>query len=105
MTALSIIRHDRKGCLCGKYMVELKMNTPVFTKYDGYLSDWSNARMAFGDLPQEGTLVDSTISSLFIAAESGERAATDALFTALYSELHRMAKRELARRGAPPSLS
>ena len=47
----------------------------------------------------------SGISSLIIAAESGDSAATDALFTALYSELHRMAKRELARRGAPPSLS
>jgi RNA polymerase sigma factor (TIGR02999 family) len=49
--------------------------------------------------------VDSTISSLITAAESGDSAATDALFAALYSELHRMAKRELARRGAPPSLS
>jgi RNA polymerase sigma factor (TIGR02999 family) len=47
----------------------------------------------------------SPIPSLIIAAESGDSAATDALFTALYAELHRMAKRELARRGAPPSLS
>jgi hypothetical protein len=49
--------------------------------------------------------VESKITSLFAAAESGEGAATDALFSALYDELHRMAKRELARRGAPPSLS
>jgi RNA polymerase sigma factor (TIGR02999 family) len=49
--------------------------------------------------------VESKITSLFAAAESGEGAATDALFSALYAELHRMAKRELARRGAPPSLS
>jgi RNA polymerase sigma factor (TIGR02999 family) len=49
--------------------------------------------------------LEQTISSLIIAAESGDNAAADALFTTLYSELHRMAKRELARRGAPPSLS
>ena len=49
--------------------------------------------------------MESTITSLFVAAESGERAAVDALFTALYSELHRMAKRELSRRGGPVSLS
>ena len=47
----------------------------------------------------------TTISSLITAAESGDSAATDALFAALYAELHRMAKRELARQGAPPSLS
>jgi RNA polymerase sigma factor (TIGR02999 family) len=49
--------------------------------------------------------LDTTISALFVAVESGEGAATDALFSALYSELHQMAKRELARRGAPSSLS
>ena len=46
-----------------------------------------------------------TISSLITAAESGDSVATDALFSTLYAELHRMAKRELARRGAPASLS
>jgi RNA polymerase sigma factor (TIGR02999 family) len=49
--------------------------------------------------------VESTISSLIGAAESGDVAAADALFTTLYSELHRLAKRELARRGAYASLS
>jgi len=49
--------------------------------------------------------VGSTISALISAAESGDSVATDALFSALYSELHRLAKRELARRGAPASLS
>lgn len=43
--------------------------------------------------------VDSTISSLLAAAEAGDRPATEALFSALYSELHRLAKRELARCG------
>jgi RNA polymerase sigma factor (TIGR02999 family) len=44
--------------------------------------------------------VDSTLSTLFASAEGGDRAAADALFTALYDELHRMARRELSRRGA-----
>jgi RNA polymerase sigma factor (TIGR02999 family) len=39
------------------------------------------------------------------AAEQGNRPAADALFAALYSELRRLAKYELARRGAPVSLS
>jgi RNA polymerase sigma factor (TIGR02999 family) len=46
-----------------------------------------------------------TISSLITAAESGDSVATDALFSALYSELHRLAKRQLARHGGPVSLS
>jgi RNA polymerase sigma factor (TIGR02999 family) len=45
-----------------------------------------------------------TLSLLIQAAESGDRSAADALFTALYSELHRVAKRELAREGVPVSL-
>jgi RNA polymerase sigma factor (TIGR02999 family) len=49
--------------------------------------------------------VDPTISSLISAAEQGDGSASNALFAALYSELHRLAKRELARHGAPGSLS
>jgi RNA polymerase sigma factor (TIGR02999 family) len=49
--------------------------------------------------------VGSTITSLIGAAEQGDNAAREALFSALYSDLHRLAKRELARRGAPASLS
>lgn len=41
--------------------------------------------------------MDAAISSLIESADAGERAAADALFAALYSELHRMAKRQLAR--------
>ncbi len=37
------------------------------------------------------------ISSLFTAADGGDRPAAEALFTTLYSELHRIARRELAR--------
>lgn len=41
----------------------------------------------------------STLSSLIAAAETGDHSAAEKLFSALYSELHRMARRELARRG------
>jgi RNA polymerase sigma factor (TIGR02999 family) len=49
--------------------------------------------------------VGSAISSLMVAAERGDRPAAEALFAALYSELHRLAKRELARHGVPVRLS
>jgi RNA polymerase sigma factor (TIGR02999 family) len=49
--------------------------------------------------------VGSAISSLMVAAERGDRPAAEALFAALYSELHRLAERELARPGVPVSLS
>jgi len=48
--------------------------------------------------------VESTISSLIAATEQGDRSAGEALFAALYAELHRLAKRELARGGAGASL-
>lgn len=41
----------------------------------------------------------SELSQLFSAAERGDASARDALFAALYGELHRLARRELARRG------
>jgi RNA polymerase sigma factor (TIGR02999 family) len=49
--------------------------------------------------------VESTISVLISATENGDIAATDAWFSTLYSELHRIAKRELARQWAPANLS
>jgi RNA polymerase sigma factor (TIGR02999 family) len=48
--------------------------------------------------------VASTISSLIGAAETGDPSATEALFGVLYDELHRLARRELGRHGAPMSL-
>jgi len=48
--------------------------------------------------------VATTISSLIDAAERGDPSATEALFAALYDELHRLARRELGRHGAPLSL-
>lgn len=47
---------------------------------------------------------DSSITALLASAELGDRAAADALFTALYTELHRMARRELAKRGSGVTL-
>ena len=44
------------------------------------------------------------ITALLKPAELGERGAADALFAALYQELHRMARRELAKRGAGVTL-
>jgi len=48
--------------------------------------------------------VEPTISLSIQAAERGEQSAADALFSALYTELHRMARRELARQGICVSL-
>lgn len=45
------------------------------------------------------------ISSLIVAAEKGHGPAGEQLFAALYSELHRLAKRELRRYGGAVSLS
>ncbi len=47
----------------------------------------------------------SSLVALMEAAERGNKSAVDALFTALYRELRRIAKNELARHGAPVSLS
>jgi RNA polymerase sigma factor (TIGR02999 family) len=49
--------------------------------------------------------LESTLVSLIEAAEKGDGSTTEALFTALYSELHRLAKLQLAREGAGVSLS
>jgi RNA polymerase sigma factor (TIGR02999 family) len=46
-----------------------------------------------------------SLSSLLDAADRGTKAAVDELFSALYGELRRLAKYELAKHGAPVSLS
>ena len=48
--------------------------------------------------------MDPALASLFEAADRGDLSAADALFSALYSELHQIAKRELARQGVPLGL-
>lgn len=42
---------------------------------------------------------------LIEAAENGNRSASDSLFAALYSELHGLARRQLARAGLPVTIS
>jgi RNA polymerase sigma factor (TIGR02999 family) len=57
-------------------------------------------------VPVWGAVVEipSALTPLFEAAERGDESAADTLFSALYAELHRTAKRELARQGIPLSL-
>jgi RNA polymerase sigma factor (TIGR02999 family) len=49
--------------------------------------------------------VASSVWSLISAAENGDRNAQQRLFVALYSELHGLAKRQLARQGSAVTLS
>src|SRR5262245_26315332 len=70
----------------------------------GHLSgDWvqpqPEARWGVGIGPAVRPPVHARISSLIASAERGDRPAADELFAALYAELHRLAKRQLARRG------
>lgn len=46
-----------------------------------------------------GSVVESTITSLIESVERGDHSASETLFATLYSELHRIARRELARNG------
>jgi RNA polymerase sigma factor (TIGR02999 family) len=50
-------------------------------------------------------VLEPTLSVLIESAERGDQSAADALFSGLYAELHRVAKRELARQGIAVSLS
>jgi len=53
----------------------------------------------------EGTPpMNTALAPLIASAEQGDRAAADALFSTLYAELHRMARRELAKRGGGMTL-
>ncbi len=53
---------------------------------------------------QPGADVEFSLSSLINAAERGDSSAANKLFSVLYSELHRLAKGQLARQGAPVTL-
>ena len=48
--------------------------------------------------------MDVTLDQLIASADRGDRSAADALFATLYAELHRLARRELARQGANADL-
>jgi RNA polymerase sigma factor (TIGR02999 family) len=43
--------------------------------------------------------MEATLDAFIASADQGDRSAADALFGTLYSELHRLARRELARQG------
>jgi RNA polymerase sigma factor (TIGR02999 family) len=47
---------------------------------------------------------DATLAALVALAERGDRSAKEALFAALYHELHRLAQAQLRRAGAPLTL-
>jgi RNA polymerase sigma factor (TIGR02999 family) len=49
--------------------------------------------------------MDPRFLALIDAAENGDQSAAKTLFATLYNELHRIARRELGRHGAPGSLS
>ena len=70
-----------------------------YPEYNGSHYFRACAQTAQGNIQLEPTL-----TALMDAAALGDASAADALFSALYSELHRMAKRELARQGVPVSL-
>jgi RNA polymerase sigma factor (TIGR02999 family) len=53
---------------------------------------------------QHGTRVDSAIGQLIQTAQAGDREAADALFAALYRELHAIAERELRQGGSDITL-
>ena len=64
-----------------------------------------NYEQRYADDRRGDAVSGADITALLKSAELGERGAADALFTALYQELHRMARRELAKRGAGVTLS
>jgi RNA polymerase sigma factor (TIGR02999 family) len=49
--------------------------------------------------------MEPAISSLMAAADRGDGTAREALFSMLYADLHRMARRQLARGGIPVTIS
>src|SRR5262249_55173886 len=61
-----------------------------------------SAVVPFG--PESAGSMNTALSSLIASAEEGDRAAADQLFSALYDELHRMARRELSKRAAGMTL-
>ena len=56
--------------------------------------DWTSGRRTTARVLHP-VMDQRTIVSLFESAERGDAAASEALFAALYTELHRMARREL----------
>ena len=53
----------------------------------------------------EESIMEPAFASLMAAADGGDGAAREALFSMMYAELRRMARRELARGGVPVTIS
>lgn len=68
-------------------------------------SPWKCETLVRARLEMPERIMEPTISWLIGATEQGDRAASEALFAKLYSELHQVAKRELARRVGSVSFS
>lgn len=54
--------------------------------------------------PREGAPLSDSVATLIAQADRGDRSAADALFAALYRELHGVARRQLARGPGPLTL-
>src|SRR5215831_3465292 len=54
--------------------------------------------------PESTRSMNTALSTLIASADQGDRAAADQLFSTLYDELHRMARRELSKRAAGMTL-
>jgi RNA polymerase sigma factor (TIGR02999 family) len=63
------------------------------------------ARNSIASKSEVKQVLEPRLSSLIEAAEKRDGPATEQLFSALYSELHQLAKRQLARRGGGISLA
>jgi RNA polymerase sigma factor (TIGR02999 family) len=86
-------------------MPDLTMTVPVARYTGGRTFGGPNyERHTRAAVVQGGDLVTADITSLLASAEQGDRAAADAVFSALYDELHRMARRELGRGGSGVTL-
>jgi RNA polymerase sigma factor (TIGR02999 family) len=83
-------------------MSQLTITAPAYTGWRDFAGQ-KNGSQSRAVLEREAR-VTADITSLLASAEQGDRAAADAVFAALYEELHRMARRELSRRGSGVTL-
>src|SRR5580704_15193886 len=74
----------------------------IQTNYDRL---WRNGPRTYHGCVSMSGANFSTVTLLMGAADRGDRSAADALFSTLYSELHRLAKRELSRQSLPVTLT
>lgn len=88
-------------------MVELEILAPAASRYTvghpGETGLYGTQQPSVNVRGVDGVTAD--ITSLLASAELGDHEASSAVFTALYQELHRMARRELSRRGGGVTLS